>query len=100
MRSRRISSIRSSRSCRVRTSVRERETGRLAGRTVALKDNVALAGVPMSGGTDFLEGYVPEQDATIVRRLLDEGAEIVGKAACEYLSASAGSHSLITGSIL
>ncbi|MFP6639421.1 MAG: amidase [Myxococcota bacterium] len=80
-----------------RTSVREHGEGRLKGRTVALKDNIALAGVPMLGGTTFLEGYVPEEDATVVRRVLDEGAEIVGKAACEYLSLSAGSHTSASG---
>ena len=80
-----------------RTAVRERDEGRLAGRTLVLKDNIALAGVPMSGGTSFLDGYVPEEDATVVRRVLAEGAEIVGKAACEYLSMSAGSHTSATG---
>jgi amidase len=82
-----------------RTSVCEQTEGRLAGRTLALKDNIALAGVPMAGGTDFLEGYVPEEDATVVSRVLAEGAEIVGKAACEYLSASGGSHTSASGRI-
>jgi amidase len=80
-----------------RTSVRERDEGRLAGRSVAVKDNIALAGVPMAGGTSFLEGYIPEEDATVVRRVLDEGAEILGKAACEYLSLSGGSHTSASG---
>ncbi|MEE3328843.1 MAG: amidase [Myxococcota bacterium] len=80
-----------------RTSIREREEGRLKGRTVALKDNIALAGIPMKGGTSFLEDFVPEEDATVARRVLDEGAEIVGKAACEYLSLSAGSHTGASG---
>ena len=75
-----------------RTSVREQQDGPLAGKRVVLKDNVALAGVPMGGGSAFLADYVPEEDASIVGRLLDAGAEIVGKAACEYLSMSAGSH--------
>ena len=79
------------------TSVRESDEGRLRGRSLAIKDNIALAGVPMQGGTAFLEGYVPEEDATVVRRVLDEGAEIVGKAACEYLSLSAGSHTSASG---
>ena len=35
-------------------------TGKLAGKTVALKDNVALAGVPMMNGSSTLEGYVPD----------------------------------------
>jgi amidase len=82
-----------------RTSVRDRAEGRLAGKTVALKDNIALAGVPMAGGTDFLEGYVPEVDATVVTRVLAEGGEIIGKAACEYLSASGGSHTSASGRV-
>ena len=80
-----------------RTSVCEQGEGRLKGRRVVIKDNIALAGVPMQGGAKFLEGYVPEEDATVVRRVLDEGAEIVGKAACEYLSLSAGSHTSASG---
>ena len=83
----------------VRTNVRGAAEGPLAGRTVALKDNVALAGVPMSGGTDFLADYVPPVDATIVERILDAGGTIVGKATCEYLSASGGSHTAATGPV-
>ncbi len=39
----------------------------------------ATAGVPMSCGSLFLDGYVPDRDATIVTRILDAGAEIVAK---------------------
>ncbi|WP_207483283.1 amidase [Arenibaculum pallidiluteum] len=66
--------------------------GKLAGKTVALKDNVCLAGVPMMNGASTLEGYVPNMDATIVTRMLDEGATILGKAVCEYFCLSGGSH--------
>jgi amidase len=83
----------------VKTSIRERESGRLAGRTLAVKDNVCVAGVPMSGGASVLEGFVPEQDATIVSRALAEGAEVVGKSACEYFSASGASHTSCSGPI-
>ena len=83
-----------------RTSVQEQREGPLAGRGVALKDNIALAGVPMGGGTGFLDDYVPEKDATLVRRLLDAGAEIVGKATCEYLSLSAGSHTSASAEVV
>lgn len=79
------------------TTLRERDEGLLEGRTVAVKDNIAVAGLPMEGGTSFLKGYVPEEDATVVRRVLDEGATILGKAACEYLSLSAGSHTAAGG---
>ena len=71
--------------------------GKLAGKTVALKDNVMLAGVPMMNGSSVLEGYVPEVDATIVTRLLDAGATILGKAHCENFCLSGSSHTNSTG---
>ncbi len=57
------------------------ESGPLAGKRVGVKDNVALAGIPMLNGSPIMEGYVPREDATVVTRLLDAGAEIVGKTA-------------------
>ncbi|HUN39605.1 MAG TPA: amidase, partial [Acetobacteraceae bacterium] len=76
----------------VKTTVKGAPGGKLAGKTVALKDNVCLAGVPMMNGASTLEGYVPDVDATIVTRMLDAGATILGKAVCEYFCLSGGSH--------
>ena len=73
--------------------------GLLKGKTVALKDNVMLAGVPMMNGAATLEGYVPDVDATIVERLLDAGATIEGKAHCENFCLSGGSHTNATGAV-
>lgn len=81
----------------VKSRVKGADSGPLAGRTVALKDNVMLAGVPMMNGASLLEGYVPEVDATIVTRLLDAGAEIAGKAHCEFFCLSCGSQTNATG---
>jgi amidase len=66
--------------------------GPLKGLSVALKDNVMVAGMPMSNGTRHLENYVPELDATVVTRLLDAGATVLGKAECECLCLSGASH--------
>jgi amidase len=74
-------------------------TGKLKGKTVALKDNVMLAGVPMMNGASTLEGYVPEMDATIVTRMLDAGATILGKAHCESFCLSGGSHTSAAGPV-
>ena len=74
-----------------RCSVKGASTGKLKGKTVALKDSVCLAGVPMMNGSAIFEGYVPDVDATIVTRMLDAGAEIIGKATCEDLCVSGGS---------
>jgi amidase len=83
----------------VKTSIKGRADGKLAGRRLALKDNVCVAGVPMMIGADILEGYVPDVDATIVERILDAGGEIVGKAVCEYFCVSGGSHTSSTGPV-
>lgn len=53
--------------------------GTLEGMDIALKDNHAVAGVPMTCGSRTLEGAVPQQHATVVKRLLDAGAHLVGK---------------------
>ena len=60
--------------------------GPLKGRTVGLKDHTAVAGVPMTLGSYFLDGYIPDFDATIVTRLLDAGAVITGKMNMEDFS--------------
>lgn len=71
--------------------------GPLAGKKVAIKDNVCVAGIPMMNGTAVLEGFVPDVDATLVTRILDAGGEIAGKAVCESLCFSGGSHTADTG---
>jgi amidase len=83
----------------VKTSIRGAASGPLAGRRVALKDNVCLAGVPMTNGADVFNGYVPDVDATIVTRILDAGGEIAGKTVCEYYCVSGGSHTAWTGPV-
>ena len=64
-----------------RTSIKGASSGKLKGKTVALKDNIMLAGIPMMCGSATLEGYVPEIDATVAERILDAGGEIAGKGA-------------------
>ncbi|MCD1624678.1 amidase [Seohaeicola saemankumensis] len=83
----------------VKTEIKGAPRGPLLGRTIALKDNVCLAGVPMMNGAATLKGYTPDIDATVVTRLLDAGATIVGKAHCEYFCLSGGSHTNATGAV-
>ncbi len=83
----------------VKTEIKGAAQGKLQGKTVALKDNVMLAGVPMMNGSSIVEGYVPDMDATVVTRLLDAGATIAGKAHCENLSMAGGSYTNSKGPI-
>ena len=83
----------------VKTSIKGAADGPLKGKKVAAKDNVMVAGVPMMNGCSILEGYVPEVDATVITRLLDAGAEIVGKVHCESYCISGGSHTGAKGPV-
>ncbi len=83
-----------------RCSIKGADGGKLAGKKVAVKDNVCVAGVPMMNGSSVLEGFVPDIDATVVTRVLDAGGEVVGKTVCEHLCYSGGSHTSDTGPVL
>jgi amidase len=83
----------------IKTTVPGAATGKLKGKTVVLKDNIMVAGVPMMNGAATLEGYAPDIDATVVQRVLDAGATVVGKAHCESFCLSAGSHTNNTGPV-
>ncbi len=83
----------------LKTQIKGAKSGKLAGKKVAVKDTYLLAGMPATNGASVLEGYVPEFDAPVITRLLDAGAEIVGKSVCEYFSFSGGAATSVTGPV-
>lgn len=55
----------------------------LAGVPVGIKDVLVMKGSPATAGSRVLEGYRPPYDATVVRRLENAGAVLVGKLNCD-----------------
>ena len=53
--------------------------GPLHGVPVAVKDLCATKGVRTTAGAKIMSDWVPDEDATVIRRLRDAGAVIVGK---------------------
>ncbi|MBF6569294.1 MAG: amidase [Candidatus Binataceae bacterium] len=80
-----------------RCEIKGAPDGLLKGKTLAMKDNVCVANVPLMCGSRLLEGFVPKVDATIVTRILDAGGTILGKANCESLCCSGNSHTSDSG---
>lgn len=70
----------------------------LEGRTIALKDNIALAGVRCTNGTEAII-WTPEIDATVATRIMDAGGLIKGKAACENACMEGVSDTSCTGRV-
>ncbi len=56
-----------------------RDPGPLAGVPIALKDNMCTRGIPTTCSSKILDGWKPPYDATIVTRLHDAGAILIGK---------------------
>jgi len=56
-----------------------KSVGPLAGVPIALKDNMCTRGVATTCSSKILEGWKPPYDATVVTKLRDAGAIVVGK---------------------
>ena len=63
---------------RFRSPLQAAGQGSLAGLTFAVKDNIDVAGVPTTAGCPAF-AHQADQSATVVRRLLDAGASLLGK---------------------
>lgn len=77
----------------------------LSGKTIAIKDNVSVAGLPLTGGTQpfHLSKDKPYPiatiDAPVVSRVLEAGATIIGTSTCENYCMSALSFTSATGPV-
>ena len=68
--------------------------GMLAGVAFVAKDNIATTHLQTTCGSRILEGYVSPYEATVITRLRDAGAVLVGKTNCdEFAMGSSNEHS-------
>ncbi|MCR9120929.1 MAG: indoleacetamide hydrolase [Phyllobacteriaceae bacterium] len=73
--------------------------GPLHGVVIGVKDNIAVAGLATSAGTPALQDWVPEADATVVARLRQAGAIVLGKTNLHELAFGITSNNAAFGAV-
>jgi aspartyl-tRNA(Asn)/glutamyl-tRNA(Gln) amidotransferase subunit A len=68
---------------RARTVDSAKHSGTLAGVPIALKDNLLTRGIPTTASSRMLAHFVPPYSATVVHRLEEAGAVVIGKTNCD-----------------
>ncbi|XP_072264815.1 glutamyl-tRNA(Gln) amidotransferase subunit A, mitochondrial [Pyxicephalus adspersus] len=73
--------------------------GELDGIPVAVKDNFSTANIETTCASQMLKGYIPPYNATVVQKLLDQGAVLMGKTNLDEFGMGSGSTDSIFGPV-
>ena len=60
-------------------TIEEKPEGKLAGLPITIKDCILVQNIESRAGSEILRGYKPPFQSTVVQKLINEGAIIIGK---------------------
>lgn len=83
----------------VQDKIRRGEAGKLAGVTVALKDNLCYRGHRATASSRILEGFESLFTATAVQRLLDEDAIVLGRTGSDEFAMGSSNETSVYGPV-
>lgn len=84
----------------VAEKIKSGKHGKLAGMTVAVKDVISVKNEPLTCSSEILKNFKPLYDATVVEKLLEEDAIIIGKTNCDEFAMGSSNENSAFGPVL
>ncbi len=84
---------------KVDQKLQEGTAGRLAGMVISIKDNICFKGHKVSASSKILEGFESLYSATVVERLLEEDAIIIGRLNCDEFAMGSSNENSAYGAV-
>ena len=79
--------------------LKEGNAGRLAGMVIAIKDNLCYKNHKVTASSKILDGFESLYNSTVVQRLLDEDAIIIGRLNCDEFAMGSANENTIYGAV-
>jgi len=80
--------------------IKTKTEGKLAGLVVSIKDNICYEGHHVSASSKMLEGFESLYSATVVERLLEEDAIIIGRTNCDEFAMGSSNETSYYGPVV
>jgi aspartyl-tRNA(Asn)/glutamyl-tRNA(Gln) amidotransferase subunit A len=83
----------------IQQKIEEGTAGKLAGMVIGIKDNICYEGHIVTASSKMLEGFVSPYSSTVVERLLQEDAIIIGRLNCDEFAMGGSNETSFYGAV-
>jgi aspartyl-tRNA(Asn)/glutamyl-tRNA(Gln) amidotransferase subunit A len=83
----------------IQQKIEEGTAGKLAGMVIGIKDNICYEGHMVTASSKMLEGFVSPYSSTVVERLLQEDAIIIGRLNCDEFAMGGSNETSFYGAV-
>ncbi len=85
---------------RIESKIKNSTAGKLAGMVIAIKDVIAMKDRPLTCSSKILKNFTSLYDATVIKKLIEEDALIIGKTNCDEFAMGSSNENSAFGPVL